>query len=108
MNKNWKYTDFFKPEEISISNIWDLYFKNIYPQVPKNSIQHEEMKRTFFAGFTECFKIMNDISTEFPEEKAATILDRFNTEAHSFFQEMMDKANLSSSDQTGPNTNLQD
>lgn len=83
-----KYTDIMRPEEITIDLIWKTFVSKVYPHISADSDQYREMKTVFYAGFVEMFKVMNDISTELPEDRAFVVLGRIQSEAHSFFNEM--------------------
>jgi hypothetical protein len=86
---NTKYTDFLKPEKITLALIWEAYSKAVIPDV--SQLQHDEMKKAFFSGFLECLKVMADVATSLPEEKSTGILTRLNSEGHAFFDRLMDE-----------------
>jgi hypothetical protein len=85
----FKYTDFFKPNEISIDKCWQVVSSNFFKGKDISEVQKIEMKKAFYAGFTECFKIMNDISEVLSEDEACVVLDRINTEGHEFHDQLM-------------------
>lgn len=71
------------PDEISIKKCWGLIAAQIF-KGPVSKLQHDEMRRTFYMGFCECFKIMADLSDRLSEEKAADVLSRINSEGVEF------------------------
>lgn len=81
-----KYTDLMKPEDISVWKCWLLYSRGVFPEVKSDSVQYSEMRRAFYVGFMECFKVMNDLSEALPEEQAAGFLSKINQEIHDFFE----------------------
>lgn len=87
MGKYSKYTDVLRPDQISIRFIWAVFEKMVIP-VDASEIQRDEMRKAFYAGFTECFKITCDIS-ELKEKDALKVLDRLSLEGEEFFKEMM-------------------
>jgi len=82
-----KYTDVMKPEEISIEKCWKVFASLIF-EGEISRLQYDEMRKSFYAGFTECFKIMNDLSTELTEDQAVQNLDRIRDEAREFYEQM--------------------
>ena len=87
------YTKLMKPEEISVDKIWTLFKIAVIPK-DASTLQVLEMKKSFFAGFIECFKVMSDVSTDLDEKDACGVLSRINLEAHEFFEQMMREAGL--------------
>jgi hypothetical protein len=85
MNPVWP--DIVKPEDMSIAYLWTNFAGYVLPpEAPP--VQREEMRKAFFAGFTECFKVMNDYATGLPEAQAVGLLDRLNAEALAFYKRM--------------------
>lgn len=82
-----KYTDVMKPDDISIAHCW-LQFAGLVVPPNASASQREDMRRCFVAGFTECFKITQDVSTTLTQAEAAGVLDRLNAEALAFYEEM--------------------
>lgn len=78
------YTDIMKPEEISIEKIWLGLAAALFKNKPVSKLQHDEIRRIFYMGFTECFKIMLDLSLELPEDQTNKILTRLQNEAKEF------------------------
>lgn len=78
-----KYTDFYKPEEITVAKIWQVISAALFRK-PVPQIQQDEMRRTFYMGFTEAFKLMTDISEAFAEDQASRILARLHEEVNVF------------------------
>lgn len=87
MPRPLSYTDVMKPDDISIAHLWLLFAGAVLP-ADATAGQREDMRRAFFAGFVECFKIFTDVSSALPEADACRVLDGINKEAHAFFDEM--------------------
>lgn len=85
-----KYTDVMKAEDINIAHLWTQFAGIVIP-ADAPAVQREEMRRAFYAGFVECFKITIDISTTLPEADAARVLDGLNKESRAFFEEMKER-----------------
>ena len=83
-----KYTDLMKPEDISIAHCWNTFAGVVLSGVP--DIQRSEMRKAFYAGFSEGFKIMVDLSSELTEEQAVAALDRLSKESNEFVQGMLE------------------
>jgi len=86
-----KWTDPMKPEAVTIGFCWDTFAHFTMPTVPKDTVQYKEMRKAFYAGFVECFKIMNDLSlsTELTEDQACTVLSKISNEGNQFFDELI-------------------
>jgi len=83
-----KYTDVMKPEDISIAYLWILFAGQVLdPGAPE--MQRQEMRKAFYAGFVECFKVVTDLADELTEEQTVATLDRLQRESQEFFEEMM-------------------
>lgn len=85
-----KYTDVMKPEQISVALCWELYRRQVVPG-DAGPGQVQDTRMAFYAGFSECFKIMVDLSGDLTEAQAAEILSRVNDETRAFFEEFMAK-----------------
>ncbi len=83
-----KYTDVMRPEDISIAYLWTM-FAGAVLDANAPEIQRTEMRRAFYAGFVECFKITTDIATGLPEAQSYAVLSRISGEAVDFFNTMM-------------------
>ena len=86
-----KYTDIMKPEDISIAYLWTI-FAGAVLSPSASQVQRDEMRKSFYAGFVECFKIMDDLSNALPEEESLRAMDRLNNEARDFYKEIVRKA----------------
>jgi hypothetical protein len=87
MTAELKYTDVMRPEDINIAHLWVIFAGAVLP-VGASQGQREDMRRAFYAGFVECFKIFTDIASSLPEVHATQVLDGINREAKAFFEEM--------------------
>lgn len=87
MPKPLSYLDVMKPEDISIANCWTNFAGFVLPS-DASAVQREEMRKAFFAGFCECFKMYFDV-TALPEREAVATLDRIKKESDAFFEAMM-------------------
>lgn len=88
-----KYTNVMKPEEISIEGCWKLFAEFIFQYRTISKVQYDESRKCFYAGFTECFKIMNDLSAELTEDQACKNLDRISAEAKEFYEQILQSPN---------------
>ena len=84
------YLDFFKPEDIQLKKMWEVISRMLFPK-GASEIQYLEMRRAFYIGFTECFKIMSDVSDRMSEEEASKVLSRLHDEAKMFFEQELPK-----------------
>ncbi len=80
------YLDLMKPEEITISKMWSVICDHLFKGKAIPSIQYEEMRRAFYMGFTEGFKVISDLSERMTEDQAVPVLSRLNAEAASFHE----------------------
>lgn len=82
-----KYTDVMKPENINIAQLWTVFAGMVLaPNAPQ--LQRDEMRMSFYAGFTEAFKITTDLATELSEEQAVKVLSVLSLEAQEFYESM--------------------
>ena len=65
--------------------MWKIFVSTVYPTVKADSVQYAEMRRCFYAGFIECFKVMDDLSMTMTEDQASEQLSRINKETRAFF-----------------------
>lgn len=84
MSERQKYGRDFPASEITVAKCWEALTKLLYHDRSISQIQHDEMRRAFFIGFSECFAIMTDLSDELTEDEAAKVLDRLATETNAF------------------------
>lgn len=76
------WNDILKPEEVSIERMWLLFASIVLKDIDKNSVQYSEMRKAYFAGFTECFKIMTDYATNIEENKTIELFSRLANEGN--------------------------
>lgn len=81
------YPEIIKPADMSIALLWTAFAGYVLP-ADASPVQREEMKKAFFAGFTECFKVMNDYATELDEQAAVQLFTRLNNECIEFYERM--------------------
>ncbi len=81
---NW--TDLVSSDKLTIETMWNLFVKLIMPKDAPD-IQIREMKKAFYAGFIECFKIMSDVSTDLSESDAVLLFEKINKEAQTYIKE---------------------
>ncbi len=81
------YLDVIKPEDLSIAHLWTHFAGLVLPGAP--AIQRAEMRKAFYAGFIECFKITDDVAVRLTEEQACVVLARINAEGTEFFEGFM-------------------
>lgn len=82
------YTDVIEPSELSVAYLWTLFAGMVLP-VNASALQREEMRKAFYAGFVECFKLINDVAVKLPEPQSYRLLGRISGEANEFFEKMM-------------------
>jgi hypothetical protein len=85
-----KYTDVMKPEQISVAFCWEVYRAYVVP-ANASAEQVQDTRMAFYAGFSECFKIMVDLTDSLTEDHAADTLSRINTETRAFYEDFMAK-----------------
>lgn len=71
-----------KPEE-SIEELWATFESAVLPS-DASEVRRSEMHKAFFAGFAECFRIMNDLAELLTERQAVEALNRLNGEIRAF------------------------
>ncbi len=81
-----KYTDVMKPEDISMAHCWTVFAGMVLSGV--SDVQRSEMRKAFYAGFSEGFKIFEDLS-RLPEDDAVAHLSRLQVEMRDFVALMM-------------------
>lgn len=81
------WPDVVKPADMSIGLLWKLFEGHVIP-VDASAIQRDEMKKAFFAGFTECFKVMNDYAVTLDESAAVKLFTKLSEESHAFYERM--------------------
>jgi hypothetical protein len=86
--KEWQ--DYVKADDMSVAFLW-LNFAGFVlpPNAPE--IQRDEMKKAFYAGFLECFKVMNDYATALPDDEATKLFARLSRESKDFYRLMLEE-----------------
>jgi hypothetical protein len=79
------------PDDIKIETMWRLYANNVFKGLEVSAVQYQEMKQTYYCAFTECFKIMNDVSLAFSEEQAGRILTRISNEGNDYIDALIER-----------------
>lgn len=87
MSQRPKYGRDFPASEITVARCWEALTKLLFRDRAISQLQHDEMRRAFFIGFSECFAIMTDLSDELTEEEAAKVLERLSIETAEFHAE---------------------
>jgi len=82
------YPDLVQSKDMSINLLWALFAQAVLP-LNASPLQQDEMRKAFFAGFIECFKVVTDYATALPEDDAAELLSRLNTEATEFVEKVL-------------------
>jgi hypothetical protein len=84
---------FKDPRTISVAMLWQMYeARLLHPNTP--AANRDALREAFYMGFTECFKIHFDMSTELTEDQAVEVLGALNAECHEFFEAMAKKHGL--------------
>lgn len=82
------YSKLIDANNFSIKITWEIFKHTVIPaDAPR--IQVEEMEKAYYAGFTECFKVMTDYASGLPECKAARLFDAIMKEGNAWVDEMM-------------------
>ncbi len=81
-----KYTDLMEPKDISMAHCWTVFAGMVLSGV--SDVQRTEMRKAFYAGFSEGFKIFEDLS-QLPEADAVAHLSRLQGEMRDFVGRMM-------------------
>lgn len=72
-----------RPEDIRIDSFWTEFAAAIGLS-GVSQVQRQEMRKSFYAGFSQCFTLMRLISQSLTEEHAAKVLEGINDEAAEF------------------------
>lgn len=86
------WTDLFKAKQLTIEKLWTLT-ANIFfagKQIPK--IQHDKMRKAYYAGFAECFKVMSDFAGNLPEDQACDFFSQLSLEIDKFIDQEIKEA----------------
>ena len=74
------------PNKITVENMWRVFSHLLYQGKEISAVQYQETKQAYFIGFSECFKIMTDISEKFDEDEASKILTRLARESNEYIE----------------------
>lgn len=74
-----------KPADITIALIWTQFAGAVLP-VNASTVQREEMKKAFYAGFFECFSVHHDLVANIPDDEGIKVLERLFAEAKEFYK----------------------
>jgi hypothetical protein len=77
------YADLFKPGEFRIEKLWILFSCAVLPD-DVAAVQHDDMRKAFYAGFLECFKVMTDYASDLSEEDACKVLSSIADQVEEF------------------------
>jgi hypothetical protein len=99
-NEKKKFTDIVKPDQLSVELIWTTISRLIFKGQEPSQVQHDEMRRAFYIGFTECFEIVSHLSEELEEDHASAVLTRLSNECHGFH--ILEIERLSGGGASGP------
>lgn len=82
------YADIFKPGEFKIEALWRTIVKKVLPE-QISQIQHDEMRKAFYMGFTEAFRVLTDYAGDLPEEKACQMFGDIAQQLNDFADKVM-------------------
>lgn len=85
MTKNW--ADYVKPADMSVAFLWTNWAGLVIP-ADASQLQRDEMKKAFYSGFLESYKLMNDYIVKLSEAQAVQLLSKLDGEAREFFEQM--------------------
>lgn len=79
------YLDVVKKQDLTIAHLW-THFAGM--TLPPGCTEHQrkEMRHAFYAGFIECFKVINDVSIRLSEKEASQLLSRINAEGNDYYR----------------------
>ncbi len=81
------YADLIQKGNLTVANIWTILATFIYKDKQPPEIQRNEMRRTFYMGFTECFRIMTDAADAMSEDQASDFLTKISKEVNEFHEQ---------------------
>lgn len=79
------------PNLLKVEMFWRLYAQNIFANQQVSAIQYKETKQAFFVGFSECFRVMTDISERYSEQDASDIITRLAEESNNYIDSLIDR-----------------
>lgn len=78
------YTDIYRSGNLTVDKLWTIMSAKLFEGQEIGDVQRIEMKRAFFIGFGECFKMTMDLSSDLPEEEAMKVFTTIGTEIREF------------------------
>lgn len=79
------------PKKIKVEIFWRFYSSQIFQGIDVSSVQYKETKQAYFVGFSECFRVMTDISERFDEDNASEILSSLAKESNEYIESLIDR-----------------
>lgn len=77
-------------EALTIQWHWLNFACQIMPE-NASQIQHNEMKRSYYAGFYDCLRYMNQVIAEMSEDDGVAKLQALSEEAEWFFKDYLNR-----------------
>lgn len=78
-------------DNLKVEMMWRLYAQNVFGQNEVSAVQYKEMKQSYFCGFSECFRVMTDISERYDENEASDILTSLCKESNEYIESLLDR-----------------
>ena len=90
--KTLNWADLFKdPTKISVEMTWKIYSGHIFNNKNISATQYSETKQAYYVGFSECFRMMTDLSTKLPESQAGSILSKLSRECNTYVESLIER-----------------
>lgn len=80
MGKKISYAQIFPDGEVKVETLWQLFARFHFCNREVSTIAYQEVKKAFFIGFCECFRIMTDFAGDLPEERACQVFSAMGAE----------------------------
>lgn len=92
VSKSGNYLDLFKSkEEIKVETLFQYYLGSVYQGVAMSSVQYREIKKTFFAGFSECLRLCYDMPDRYSDDDSSAILSQLTLETNAFIKSQIEQ-----------------
>lgn len=78
-------------DNLKVEMTWRLYASHIFEGHDVSAVQYKETKQAYYVGFSECFKLMNDIAVKYDEDTASDILTRLCKESNDYIESLLDR-----------------
>jgi len=73
---------------LSVETLWQLTANIIFDGKEISQTQHDQMRKAYFMGFSECFKVMTDFASDLSEDKACDFFSKIGLELNKFVDDV--------------------